>query len=251
MNFMKTIKKLSAILAGSAFLTLGTVGIAQAATITLDLKVSGTSIPWFAGMPDGYSYFSDTAPAQSPTQVQGLSLTPESTLSLTASGWGGLCETCNWRQRPDGLDSAYSTGEINGISGINAPWASLVGVFLGPDAPQLTPTPSALDFSTIASQDYLTLSPQLKQVFFIGDGRTSTGAQQNIIIPTGTSRFYLGMIDGVGAYNNNGPGFDVKITGLSASDDRKSVPEPSSILSLLALGIVGASFLRKRKQQIS
>lgn len=249
---MNPMKKLSAILAGSAFLALGTVSIAQAATITLDLKVPGTSIPWFAGMPDGYRYGSDSAPAQSPTQVLGLSLTPGSTLSLTASGWGGLCETCNWGQGPDGLpNSAYPTGGMNGMSEINAPWASLVGVFLGPDSPQLTPAPSALDFSTIASQDYLTLAPELKQVFFIGDGRTSAGAEQKIIIPTGTSRFYLGMIDGVGAYNNNGAGFDVKIAGLSPSDDSKSVPEPYSIVSLLAVGIVGASSLLKRKQQIS
>ncbi|HIK09123.1 MAG TPA: PEP-CTERM sorting domain-containing protein [Oscillatoriaceae cyanobacterium M33_DOE_052] len=202
-------------------------------------------------MPDGYRYGSDTAPAQSPTQVLGLSLTPGSTLSLTASGWGGLCETCNWGNGPDGLGFAHPTGGANGMSAINAPWASLVGVFLGSDSPQLTPIPKALDFDTTARRDYLILSPELKQVFFIGDGRTSAGADQKITVPTGASRFYLGMIDGVGAYYNNGGNFDVKVTGLSVSEKRKSVPEPSAMMGLLGLGIVGASSLGKRKHHIS
>lgn len=57
---MNPAKKLSTVLAISAFLTLATVGIAQAATVTFDPKVSGISNSWFAGMPDRSPYASNT-----------------------------------------------------------------------------------------------------------------------------------------------------------------------------------------------
>lgn len=249
---MNATKKISTILAGATLLALAANPIAEASSLTLNLKVAGTPNPWFAGMPDGYRYGSDTAPAQSPTEVLGLPLTAGSTLSLTASGGSRLCAGCGWVQGAEGLPSSvHLTGGINGISQVNTPFTSLMGVFLGTDAPQLTPTPNALDFSTIASRNYLSLSPELKQVFFIGDGRTSAGEEQRIIVPNGASRFYLGMADSVGHYFNNHADFDVKITALSPSEKRKSVPEASSTIALLALGLVGAISLLKRKEQIS
>jgi hypothetical protein len=44
------------------------------------------------------------------------------------------------------------------------------------------------------SRDYLTLSPVLKQVFFVGDGRTSQGAIQHVINPAGATRLFLGVL---------------------------------------------------------
>ena len=240
--------KLSIVLLGSA-IALSCASPANAATI--NLTVPGTSNPWFAGMPSTSTIYSDSAATQSPTQVQGLSLTPGSTISVTASGWGGLCETCNWQQGPDGLMGSWPNSGFNGISGSNAPMASLVGVFLDSNSPQLSSPPSTLDFSTTTSLDYLTISPQLQQIFFIGDGRTSSGAQQQIFVPTGATRFYLGMIDAMGAYYNNGGNFDVQVTGSAANNDRTSVPEPSSIIGLFALSFLGIGSFLKRKQQIS
>jgi len=239
--------KLSMVLLGSA-IALFCASPANADTI--NVTVPGTSNPWFAGMPSTSTVYSDSAATQSPTQVQGLSLTPGSTISVTASGWGGLCEDCNWGG-PDGLMGSWPNWGFNGISGSNAPMASLVGVFLDSDSPQLSSPPSTLDFSTAASLDYLTISPQLQQIFFIGDGRTSSGAQQQIFVPNGATRFYLGMIDAMGAYNNNGGNFDVQVNGSAANDDRRSVPEPSSIIGLFALSFLGIGSLLKRKQQIS
>ena len=50
----------------------------------------------------------------------------------------------------------------------------LVGVFLDEREPA-DPAPERLDFST--SENYSTLSPLIGQVFFIGDGRSASGAR--------------------------------------------------------------------------
>lgn len=98
----------------------------------------------------------------------------------------------------------------NGISDINAPVNSLIGVFLGPDRPDTSPAPVALDFGTSERRDYSALSPELKQVFYIGDGRTSTDEVQKVNIPNGATRLFLGPMDGVGWWNNSGS-FSVQV----------------------------------------
>ena len=95
----------------------------------------------------------------------------------------------------------------DGIAGINAPINSLVGVFLDNSQPGSTPAPASLDFSPGGlGTSFTTLSPALKQVFFIGDGFTGngTGSQQQFVIPAGATRFFLGTDDGFGWYNNVG-----------------------------------------------
>ena len=67
---------------------------------------------------------------------------------------------------------------------MNAPINALVGVFLDDNAPNTTATPSQnLDFSTDESRNFTTLKPQLKQLFFIGDGLTDSGVPQNFVAP--------------------------------------------------------------------
>jgi hypothetical protein len=121
---------------------------------------------------------------------------------------------------------SHLTGAENGLSDITAPVNSLVGVFLGPDQPDLTPAPDALDFSSDASRDYAVLAPALQQVFFIGDGLTSTGAPHQVIVPDGATRLFLGTMDGFewrndsGAFSVlinrvNGGNFPVLVPGLS------------------------------------
>jgi len=177
---------------------------------TLSVTVPGTSDPWLAGMPNGSGASSgDTAPAESPVQVN---LTAGGTLTFTASGsvdYGGASGP------PDGITgapTAHANGAENGISGVTSPADSLVGVFLGPAQPDGSAAPADLDFSTGTSQDYTTLAPQLKQVFFIGDGKTSGGTTQQITIPSGATRLFLGTMDGSGWYNNSGS-FSVRVTG--------------------------------------
>jgi hypothetical protein len=92
----------------------------------------------------------------------------------------------------------------NGIADVTAPINALVGVFLTDDAPNLTSAPSNLDFSTAASRDFGTLKPELKQIFFIGDGLDSKGNKQNFVVPKGATRLYLATWDFYEWNNNDG-----------------------------------------------
>lgn len=185
---------------------------ARAATVT----VPGTSNLWLAGMPDGTgSVFGDAAPAQSPVQVTGLPIAPGGRLSFEATG-GVSIDPGLSLEPPDGESVTQHNAE-NGIGDTRAPFNSLLGVFLGPDRPDLTIPPPATDFTSGESRNYLTLRPVLKQVFFIGDVLTSTSASQSVVVPGGASRLFLGTMDSVQWHNNVGT-FTVEV-----------VPEPSAL----------------------
>jgi len=118
---------------------------------------------------------------------------------------------------PDGSTSR-ATGDTNicsfdGISGIlyedteTEPGNTmfLVGVFLDASEPDGL-APERLDFSADVETDlvnhrygeaFLELSPQLRQIFFIGDGMTGTGEGERQIfhIPNGATRLFLGFAD--------------------------------------------------------
>src|SRR5271157_1674909 len=128
--------------------------------------VPGTSDPWLAGMPNGSTASCgpsnnecDTAPAESPAPPNGVAVTPGSILMITATGLECYDPTPTCATGPDGnpsLPTAHANGAENGFSTITAPANALLGVFLGPNAPNLTPSPSQLGSNT---------APVLKQVF--------------------------------------------------------------------------------------
>ncbi|KXS89574.1 hypothetical protein OA58_20495 [Microcystis aeruginosa NIES-88] len=178
-------------------------------------------------MPNGTTLAGDIAPTHSPVQVSGLSLIPGQTLNFSVTG------AVNNNPSPppptataDGVTSLLNWGPHYGISGINGRLNSLLGVFLDNSQPDSTPAPASLDFSSIGI-NFSSLAPQVKQVFFIGDGLTGTGtgAVQNFIVPTGATRLFLGPLD-FGTYNNGGS-FTVTV---------QAVPEPSTIFGLGVLG---------------
>ena len=88
-------------------------------------SVPGTSNPYLSGMPNGSTCCSgDSAPAHSPVQVTGLTLTPGASLTFSATGgvdFGGGVPTSG----PDG-GSSFSTVSTNGISGGTWPVNALV-----------------------------------------------------------------------------------------------------------------------------
>ena len=206
------------------------------------ITVAGSSDPFLSGMPAGsLCCGGDSAPAESPVEVLGLPLTPGTALTFSVTGsvnfFGGAPT-----DPPDGGGFFGGTASNDGIAGMNAPVDALVGVFLDSTQPSLSAAPAGLDFSAAGGLSFASLSPGLKQVFFIGDGLTGNGSGgvQQFIIPTGTTRLFLGTADGFGWFNNSGS-FSVSITGADAS----GVPEPASIF-LVGTALVSVVLIRRR-----
>ena len=174
-----------------------------------DYTIDATNNPFLAGMPSG-TQASENNPHNSPdtagsTKNKGktaktsamkqnpvdadITVVPNTTLTFDGVN-GGANNDLNDPNRYTadgnaGWITTNSNGAENGISDLNAPINCLVGVFLDDNPPSSGSTPSTLDFSTPTSRDFTSLKPQLKQLFFIGDGRTSNGEPQQFQVPAG------------------------------------------------------------------
>ena len=167
------------------------------------INVPGKGNPWLAGMPSGTTANGyDAAPNCSPTQATGLNLAAGAVLNL---GFTGAVSYYPGTQPfdPDGnpgwiINNYVAAGASeHGIADLKAPLTSVVGVFLNDNQPDSSPAPASLDFTSAGSRDFATLTPQLKQPFFIGNGYRADGTTlQNFIVPTGATRFYIGVMDG-------------------------------------------------------
>ncbi len=191
-------------------------------------------------MPDGSVAGSgyDTAPNASPVQVA-VRVSSFATFTFSATGFA-----CNYPvgggtpHGPEGdttyVLSCWSAPE-NGIANVTAPLISLVGVFLDDNIPDRYPAPPDLDFSTALSRDFFSLSPTLRQPFFIGDGLTSGGVVQQFVAPDGATRLFLGTLDG-NSWSDNSWAFTVTAT---------MVPEPSCF-ALAGLSAAALVIARRR-----
>jgi Flp pilus assembly protein TadG len=112
----------------------------------------------------------------------------------------------------DGSTPPVPTDAFNGIANTRAPIGSVIASFASDAAPTATAAPACLDFGSAAQRDYTQLSPQLKQVFYVGDGERSNGVRQTIVIPAGATRVFVGMMD-AWQWNDNVGTFDVSVDG--------------------------------------
>lgn len=191
--------------------------VMRVAAIDVNEDVKAVTNPFLAGMPKGTlaspnnphntpDYAGDSKdPKQSPQLVKGLPLIAGEELVFDSIDGDARHDPNMASYNPDGqLNSiGYNTaGSEHGIADMRAPINALVAVFLTDERPDKSAAPSKLDFSTSASRDFATLKPQLKQIFFIGDGKNSAGMQQKFVVPEGATRLFLATWDFY-EWNNN------------------------------------------------
>lgn len=169
--------------------------------------VPGSSCPWLAGMPSGTQTSSgDRAPNQSAVLQTDVLIVGGQALWFNVSGSvrnGPGTPT----DPPDGNGLNVVTnngGREFGMSNIIAPINSLLGVFLSDSRPDLSGAPASLDFSELEDREFLSLTPALQQVFFIGNGRTAGGLRQDFVAPQGATRLFFGSLDAFGWDGNAG-----------------------------------------------
>jgi hypothetical protein len=220
MTFLKLLGRSSFDLQASsiALLTPG-----QSATMT----VQATSNPFLAGQPANVSASNgnphsdpdwslgstqgniggvhiEASPPQVPTNIP---ITPGQSMTFDGINGGATNDyTDPSRYTADGnlsnANCSNTDGAEHGVSNMQAPINSLVGLYLDESVPGSTAAPSNLDFSTDASRSFTTLSPKLNQLFFIGDGRDDSGQVQEFVVPQGATRLFIGTWDAY-EWNNN------------------------------------------------
>ena len=182
------------------------------------ISVSGGADPWLAGMPSGTTAnftnqgWTDKCPGNSPTKATGITITSGAILNFTFSGAVSYYPGTQPFD-PDGdpswiINNYYAGqngGSEHGIADLYAPLTSTIGVFLDGSQPDSSAAPAVLDFSTSASRDFGSISPKLKQPFFIGNGLRADGVtQQSFVLPAGATRLYIGVMDGQQWSDNSG-----------------------------------------------
>ncbi len=206
---------------GASPKTITVSTVATASVFSMEVTAPSMGNLWLAGMPDNTQSTNLQTNAtrydnsgtssnkkQRPQEVSLASLGLEPGDLVSFEGLSGQANNGSGASDvgPDGnltwnvalgnsAPSAVPNNSMNGIANVRAPISACMAVFLGDAAPNTTPAPACLDFATVAQRDYSTLSPQLKQPFHVGDGKTSWGEVQYIRIPAGATRIFLGMMD--------------------------------------------------------
>lgn len=162
------------------------------------------------------------------------------------NGFGGIV----YGPEGNGIPGSSQLTSFGGISSYTGTEGALVGLFLNDDIPNGV-APAGLNFSNVGVDplgiEFLTLSPGLGQVFFIGNGVTSGGDFQEFIAPTGATRFFLGVPDGFGfngapgAYDDNDGSYRVRV-GIN---EIPTIPEPAT-MALLGAALAGFAATRRR-----
>jgi Flp pilus assembly protein TadG len=206
-------------------------------SVNVNQNVPATANPFLSGMPYGSvasqinphhnpDYAGNSSdPRQSPLQV-GLAVSSSTPYTFDSidgdarhdpnldyfSPDGDLGDIGHNNLTTNGSNSYGATMyPQNGMTDIKAPINALVGVFLSDEAPNKTAVPTLnaddlakapQDFSTSAARNMTSYQPKLKQLFFIGDGKTDNGVTQQFVAPPGATRLFLATWDFY-EWNNN------------------------------------------------
>ena len=168
----------------------------------------------------------DSVPENSPVRVTGIPIVAGREYSFSATGQVHLGD--GGFTPPDGnpgyQNLHFASNGIGGYLGNGGPANCLLGVFLDDAAPNASSAPAATDLYLAAGGfNYLVNSPALKEIFFIGDGKTSAGVTQRVIAPAGATRLFLATQDGFGWYNNAGS-FTVTVNALNCETTTTPLP---------------------------
>jgi hypothetical protein len=150
-----------------------------------------------------------------------INLTPGTNRALTLSAngsawWNGSAGS----NGPDGggFASRTTVPAVGPISGYSAPRAGhLVALFLEPGDPSGQAAPASFGYPNAASLNGVAYSPLIRQVFYVGDGQTATGAgtTQTFRVPDSADRLVLGIADArsfngsAGSYDDNRGAYNV------------------------------------------
>jgi hypothetical protein len=223
--------------------------VRPATTTSTGVTLPSTDNIWAAG--------ANSAP--SGTLPQAVAVTSGSIVTLDSAAGTWSCNSpfggAGNQQGPDGngvtgqnCDPPVDYPAYNNLSGIydGSRAQFITGVFLGASGPPAS-APARLDFTdgTGLGHSFDSLSPQLGQMFFIGDGLTGTGTgtTQQFIAPSGATELYLGYTDDPSAYgdNQNAVTATVNVTGrtgtavaLAASPNPVSTGQPTTLTATVS-----------------
>jgi Flp pilus assembly protein TadG len=232
------------LLNGNQPATVRASAVARVVRVSTELQPPAGGNLWLSGMPDNTVHqnfrpdnstvWDNAGTASTPKQrplavgLSSMNLKPGDAISLE-----GLSGSASWQSGSSGAttgadgDGSYlvanglapagylPSNNANGMSNTRAPIGAVMAVFLSDDAPTASAAPPNLDFGNPANRDYASIKPQLKQVFFIGDGKRANGESQSIVIPAGATRVFFGMMD-AWQWNDNAGNFKANLYATSA-----------------------------------
>jgi Domain of unknown function DUF11 len=127
-------------------------------------------------------------------KAMSFSPAPGQVFELSATGLVTFDTMTTPYRGPDGPGTWSNISSLESISGYEGPVFGLVGVFTN-GSPS---GPPPADYSYGGGTEPATFSPQLNQVFFIGDGTNSnSGSLQLFIVPANATELWLGFADAI------------------------------------------------------
>jgi hypothetical protein len=189
------------------------VAMITAAGTSRTASVASTADPFVAGMANGRRIYDpwggETVGSTRAAALTGFTLTPGQTLQFTATGSTSYSASAPYTANADGFTSSITSlwypAEFPGMAATTAPNQALMAVFLNDADPSTQgAAPAALNFSSSDQINYRSLSPQLRQPFFVGTGTNPDGTKRRVTIPPGATRLFFGTMDSTTWRDNRG-----------------------------------------------